>query len=237
MLYLLDTANVETIERLVAVYPVAGVTTNQSILSREGAAPGALLRQIRAAIGEERMLHAQVTAHESGQMVREALALCDAVGGNLYIKVPATPQGLEALPALKKQGLRVTVTALFSAAQALLFARAGADFVAPFVSRLDNIGANGVGVVEEILTVFHRYGLATRVLAASFRTPEQLRRLAQLGVDAATIAPPILEALLWHPMTDDALKRFDADWLKMTGGTQSWVEQLVREREGGEPCC
>ena len=100
-------------------------------------------------------------------MVREALALCDAVGGNLYIKVPATPQGLEALPALKKQGLRVTVTALFSAAQALLFARAGADFVAPFVSRLDNIGANGVGVVEEILTVFHRYGLATRVLAAS----------------------------------------------------------------------
>lgn len=226
MLYLLDTANVETIQRLCEIYPVSGVTTNQTILSREAQTPGPLLRRIRQVIGPQRMLHAQVTGKDASTMLREAQALRDAVGETLYIKIPAVPEGLKALPLLKEKGFHVTVTAVFSSAQALLFARAGADFLAPFVSRLDNITADGVGTVIEILNVLRQYDVKTRVLAASFRTADQLRRLALEGVPAATLAPAVLETLLWHPMTDDAIRKFDADWLKMTGGTDDWTKMF-----------
>lgn len=226
MLYLLDTANVETIRRLVEIYPIDGVTTNPSILSREPGAPAEQLRAIRAAIGPDRMLHAQVIGKEADGMLQEALALRDAIGGNLYIKIPAVPQSLKALPAMKKAGLNVTVTAVFSSAQALLFARAGADYLAPFVSRLDNITSDGVGTVAEMMQTLSQYDLNAQVLAASFRTADQIRRLAMLGVPAATIAPAILETLIWHPMTDDALSKFDADWKKLTGGSDDWTKLL-----------
>lgn len=225
MLYLLDTANADEIERLVDAYPVCGVTTNPAILGQEGAEPARQLRLIRQAIGPQRMLHAQVTGKDAETMVREALALRDAVGESFYVKIPAVPEGLRAMPALKKEGLKVTATAIFDTSQALLFARAGADFVAPYVSRLDNIGADGVDIVEEIMHDFKEYGVTTGVLAASFRTADQIRRLAKHGITAVTVTPAFLEALLWHPMTDDAMRRFDAAWAKLTGG-RDWTQLL-----------
>ena len=225
MLYLLDTANVDEIARLVDAYPVCGVTTNPAILGQEGAEPARQLRRIRQAIGPQRMLHAQVTGKDAETMVREALALRDAVGESFYVKIPAVPEGLRAMPALKKEGLKVTATAIFDTSQALLFARAGADFVAPYVSRLDNIGADGVDIVEEIMHDFKEYGVTTGVLAASFRTADQIRRLAKHGITAVTVTPAFLEALLWHPMTDDAMRRFDAAWEKLTGG-RDWTQLL-----------
>ena len=225
MLYLLDTANADEIARLVDAYPVCGVTTNPAILGQEGAEPARQLRLIRQAIGPQRMLHAQVTGKDAETMVREALALRDAVGESFYVKIPAVPEGLRAMPALKKEGLKVTATAIFDTSQALLFARAGADFVAPYVSRLDNIGADGVDIVEEIMHDFKEYGVTTGVLAASFRTADQIRRLAKHGITAVTVTPAFLEALLWHPMTDDALRRFDAAWAKLTGG-RDWTQLL-----------
>ena len=225
MLYLLDTANAGEIARLVDAYPVCGVTTNPAILGQEGAEPARQLRLIRQAIGPQRMLHAQVTGKDAETMVREALALRDAVGESFYVKIPAVPEGLRAMPALKKEGLKVTATAIFDTSQALLFARAGADFVAPYVSRLDNIGADGVDIVEEIMHDFKEYGVTTGVLAASFRTADQIRRLAKHGITAVTVTPAFLEALLWHPMTDDAMRRFDAAWAKLTGG-RDWTQLL-----------
>lgn len=225
MLYLLDTANVDEIARLVDAYPVCGVTTNPAILGQEGGEPARQLRLIRQAIGPQRMLHAQVTGKDAETMVREALALRDAVGESFYVKIPAVPEGLRAMPALKKEGLKVTATAIFDTSQALLFARAGADFVAPYVSRLDNIGADGVDIVEEIMHDFKEYGITTGVLAASFRTADQIRRLAKHGITAVTVTPAFLEALLWHPMTDDAMRRFDAAWAKLTGG-RDWTQLL-----------
>lgn len=225
MLYLLDTANADEIARLVDAYPVCGVTTNPAILGQEGAEPARQLRLIRQAIGPQRMLHAQVTGKDAETMVREALALRDAVGESFYVKIPAVPEGLRAMPALKKEGLKVTATAIFDTSQALLFARAGADFVAPYVSRLDNIGADGVDIVEEIMHDFKEYGVTTGVLAASFRTADQIRRLAKHGITAVTVMPAFLEALLWHPMTDDAMRRFDAAWAKLTGG-RDWTQLL-----------
>ena len=225
MLYLLDTANADEIARLVDAYPVCGVTTNPAILGQEGAEPARQLRLIRQAIGPQRMLHAQVTGKDAETMVREALALRDAVGESFYVKIPAGPEGLRAMPALKKEGLKVTATAIFDTSQALLFARAGADFVAPYVSRLDNIGADGVDIVEEIMHDFKEYGVTTGVLAASFRTADQIRRLAKHGITAVTVTPAFLEALLWHPMTDDAMRRFDAAWAKLTGG-RDWTQLL-----------
>lgn len=225
MLYLLDTANTDEIARLVDAYPVCGVTTNPAILGQEGAEPARQLRLIRQAIGPQRMLHAQVTGKDAETMVREALALRDAVGESFYVKIPAVPEGLRAMPALKKEGLKVTATAIFDTSQALLFARAGADFVAPYVSRLDNIGADGVDIVEEIMHDFKEYGVTTGVLAASFRTADQIRRLAKHGITAVTVTPAFLEALLWHPMTDDAMRRFDAAWAKLTGG-RDWTQLL-----------
>ncbi|MDD7446875.1 MAG: transaldolase family protein [Clostridiales bacterium] len=225
MLYLLDTANADEIARLVDAYPVCGVTTNPAILGQEGAEPARQLRLIRQAIGPQRMLHAQVTGKDAETMVREALALRDAVGESFYVKIPAVPEGLRAMPALKKEGLKVTATAIFDTSQALLFARAGADFVAPYVSRLDNIGADGVDIVEEIMHDFKEYGVTTGVLAASFRTADQIRRLAKHGITAVTVTPAFLEALLWHPMTDDAMRRFDAAWAKLTGG-RDWTQLL-----------
>lgn len=225
MLYLLDTANADEIARLVDAYPVCGVTTNPAILGQEGAEPARQLRLIRQAIGPQRMLHAQVTGKDAETMVREALALRDAVGESFYVKIPAVPEGLRAMPALKKEGLKVTATAIFDTSQALLFARAGADFVAPYVSRLDSIGADGVDIVEEIMHDFKEYGVTTGVLAASFRTADQIRRLAKHGITAVTVTPAFLEALLWHPMTDDAMRRFDAAWAKLTGG-RDWTQLL-----------
>ena len=225
MLYLLDTANADEIARLVDAYPVCGVTTNPAILGQEGAEPARQLRLIRQAIGPQRMLHAQVTGKDAETMVREALALRDAVGESFYVKIPAVPEGLRAMPSLKKEGLKLTATAIFDTSQALLFARAGADFVAPYVSRLDNIGADGVDIVEEIMHDFKEYGVTTGVLAASFRTADQIRRLAKHGITAVTVTPAFLEALLWHPMTDDAMRRFDAAWAKLTGG-RDWTQLL-----------
>ena len=225
MLYLLDTANLDDIARLIDVYPVCGVTTNPSILAQEKKDPAEQLMRIRELIGPDRMLHAQVSARDADTIVREAVALRDRVGGNFYVKIPAIPESLKAMPTLRREGVKVTATAIFATGQAMLFARAGADFVAPYVSRLDNIGADGVDVVEEIMHDFQQYDeIKTGVLAASFRTADQIRRLSKHGITAVTVAPSILEALLWHPMTDNALRRFGEDWSTLTD--KNWTELL-----------
>lgn len=211
MLYLLDTANRQEIAALIERFPIAGVTTNPTIISHEKEPFEQLVRGIRTAIGSERMLHVQASCDDAAGIVKEALALRDLAGPAFFAKVPVTPAGIQAIMLLKKQGVGVTATAVFTQQQSLIAARAGADFVAPYVNRLDNIAGNGVSVVKDIVHLFSVHNLPTQVLAASFKNVEQVHAVSMAGSHCATIAPELLELLIYHPLTDMSVAQFKKD--------------------------
>ena len=217
MLYMLDTADLAAIKHCNEYYPLAGVTTNPSIIARENTDFWTLLSEIREIIGQEKMLHVQVTAKRAEDIVEEAKLLKARLGGNFYAKIPISEEGLKATMQLKKIGIKVTMTAIFSPAQALLAAMAGADFVAPYVNRLDNIIADGTGVVSEIVEEFKLHDLTTKVLAASFKNAEQVHRCASVGCHSVTVSADILRKVISHPMTDAAVADFDKDWQSVYG--------------------
>lgn len=211
MLYLLDSADLDQISALVDCYPIEGVTTNPTIVAREDEAFDTLVRGIRKAIGPERILHVQTSCDVPGGIVEEAAALQQLAGERFCAKIPVTPAGIQAMMQLKKQGIGVTATAIFTQQQALIAARAGADYVAPYVNRLDNIASNGTAVVADIVHLFQIHGLATRVLAASFKNVEQVHEVSMAGAHCATIAPELLRQLLYHPLTDMSVAEFRDD--------------------------
>ena len=217
MLYILDTANLEAIRHCNEYYPLAGVTTNPSIISKEKADFWTLVTSIREIIGEDKMLHVQTTQKKAEGIIEEAKLLRERLGENFYIKIPISEEGLKATMMLKKIGINVTVTAIFTPAQALLAAMAGADFVAPYANRLDNIIADGCGVVAEIVKQIEQYKLPCRVLAASFRNAEQVHRCASVGCHSVTVSADILRKVISHPMTDAAVADFDKDWASVYG--------------------
>lgn len=211
MLYLLDSAKLEHIASLIDCYPIVGVTTNPSIIAREEEPFASLVTEIRRIIGSERMLHIQTSCDAPDQIVQEALALRELAGDHFYAKVPVTPAGIQAMMRLKRLGVGVTATAIFTQQQALIAARAGADFVAPYVNRLDNIASNGTAVVSDIVHLFKIHDLATRVLAASFKNVEQVHLVSMAGAHCATVAPDLFEHLIYHPLTDMSVAEFEKD--------------------------
>lgn len=211
MMYILDTANIEKIKDCIEFFPVAGVTTNPTIISKENTDFFKLIQTIREIIGD-RMLHIQVTSDEATDMVKEAEIIRKAVGENLYIKIPISRQGLKATIELKKRGFNITETAIFTQQQAMMAASAGADFVAPYVNRLDNIISDGVNVVGEIVSMFKAHNSECKVLAASFKTAEQVHKICMTGAHAVTVNPEILDQLIYHPMSLYAIDDFNADW-------------------------
>ena len=217
MLYILDTANLEAIRHCNEYYPLAGVTTNPSIISKEKADFWTLVTSIREIIGEDKMLHVQTTQKKAEGIIEEAKLLRERLGENFYIKIPISEEGLKATMMLKKIGINVTVTAIFTPAQALLAAMAGADFVAPYANRLDNIIADGCAVVAEIVKQFEQYGLKCKVLAASFRNAEQVHKCSSVGCHSVTVSADILRKVITHPMTDAAIADFDRDWSGVYG--------------------
>jgi len=217
MIYIIDTANLEKIRECMEYYPIDGVTTNPTIISKENTGFLPLIKSIRELIGPDKQLHIQATESTAEGMVKEAVALQEAVGGNFYVKIPVTREGLKATAILHKMGIKVTETAIFTQQQALMAATAGADFVAPYVNRLDNIVCDGCYVVEEIVTLFKEHDLKTQVLAASFKNPEQVHKVALCGGHAVTVAPEIFPALINHPLTDKAVSDFMNDWSGVYG--------------------
>ena len=217
MLYILDTANLDAIRHCNEYYPLAGVTTNPSIISKENTDFWTLVTSIREIIGQEKMLHVQTTQKHAEGIVEEAKLLRERLGENFYVKIPISEEGLKATMMLKKIGINVTVTAIFTPAQALLAAMAGADFVAPYANRLDNIIADGCAVVAEIVKQFDQYGLSCKVLAASFRNAEQVHKCSSVGCHSVTVSADILRKVISHPMTDAAVADFDKDWAKVYG--------------------
>ena len=217
MIYILDTADLNAIKHCNEFYPLAGVTTNPSIISKENTDFWKLLKDIRAIIGEDKMLHVQTVQTEASKMVEEAKLLKETLGGNFFVKVPIGEEGLKATMELKKLGIGVTMTAIFTPAQALMAAKAGASFVAPYVNRLDNILGDGTEVVAQIVEELEIHELDCKVLAASFKNAEQVHKCALAGCHSVTVTDDIMKNLISHPMTDAAVAGFDKDWKKAYG--------------------
>lgn len=216
MKFFVDTAEISEIRDLAATGLLDGVTTNPSLIAKSG-------RKITEVIAEicdvmRGPVSAEVAATEYGQMMKEA-AVLSRIAPNVVIKVPLTQDGLRACYSLSQGGVMVNVTLCFSAAQALLAAKAGAAFISPFVGRLDDIGQNGMDLIADITQIYNNYpAIRTEVLVASIRNPIHLIEAAKMGADVATIPPAVIRQLYSHPLTDKGLAAFLADWAK-TGQT------------------
>lgn len=217
MIYILDTADLQAIKHCNEFYPLSGVTTNPSIIAKAKTDFWPLVEEIRAIIGPEKMLHVQTTQVKAEDIVEEAKLLKERLGGNFFVKIPIGEEGLKATKMLSEIGIGVTVTAIFTPAQALMAAVAGASFVAPYVNRLDNILGDGTAVVAEIVNQFDIYGLDCKVLAASFKNAEQVHKCASYGCHSVTITADIMKNLISHPMTDAAIEGFNKDWKGVYG--------------------
>jgi transaldolase len=207
----LDTAEIQLIRDLAATGLVDGVTTNPTLIAKSGRA----MRDVIAEICElvEGPISAEVTAMDAEAMIREGEYLAK-IAPNVAVKVPLTWDGLKATRALAEQGLQVNVTLCFSAAQALMAAKAGAAFISPFIGRLDDHGADGMELIREIRAIYDNYGFATNILAASARTSAHVRDVAIAGADCATLPPAVFQGLVKHPLTDRGLEQFMSDWAK-----------------------
>ena len=217
MLYLLDTANIGEIRYAIDRFPLAGVTTNPTLIAKTKRKLPEVLGEIRDMIGDAAMLHVQVLGDTAETMVQQALTLVGKDGGNLYVKIPVLAEGIKAIRLLNAQGIKTTATAVFTPQQAMMAAAAGADFVAPYVNRLDSICGDGVGVVGEIVELFRIHQLKSRVLAASFKNVEQVHRASLAGSQAVTVNAEILSMLLEHPLTESSVRQFASDWEKAYG--------------------
>lgn len=216
MQLLIDNADIKAIEKIYEFYPVDGVTTNPSILAHTGRQPFEVLKEIRALIGKDADLHVQAVAADAAGMAEDARRIVRELGENTYIKIPSLPEGFKAMGALKKEGMRVTATAIYAPMQAFLAAKAGADYAAPYVNRIDNFGYDGIAVAKKIHDIFKANGLRTEVLAASFKNSQQVQALVEYGVGAVTAAPDILEGLVKNVAVEAAVQDFVADFGSLT---------------------
>lgn len=207
----LDSANIEHIRQAKALGAIEGVTTNPSLLAKESGDWKKIARQICREI--DGPVSVEVIATESSAMLAEARDIIK-IAPNVVVKVPVTLEGLKAIKELHQKGVETNATLVFSPNQALLAAKAGATYVSPFVGRLDDIGQDGMQVIQDIMTIFRNYDLSTQVLAASLRHTSHFFQAALLGADAATIPLSVLLDLVKHPLTDIGLAKFLSDWAK-----------------------
>jgi transaldolase len=212
MKFFVDTAEISEIRELAATGLLDGVTTNPSLIAKSGRRITSVIAEICEVVSGP--VSAEVAATEYKQMLAEA-AVLRRIAKNVTIKVPLTPDGLRACHTLTQDGAMVNVTLCFSAAQALLAAKAGASFISPFVGRLDDIGQNGMELIADIVQIYANYpAIKTEVLVASIRNPIHLIEAAKIGADVATIPPSVIKQLYAHPLTDKGLAAFLADWAK-----------------------
>lgn len=212
MQIIIDHANLDIIKDLYGRYPVNGVTTNPAIICRENADPMAQLKKIRALVPAEDYVFAQVVATTTDKMVEEGEYMAKEVGGNFQIKIPTTPEGYKAMRILAEGGYHVTATSIFNPMQALLAAKMGAEYVAPYVNKISCIGGDGVQVACEIHDMLKNYNLPCKVVGASFKNAGQVEALADYGVAAVTLNPDVMEMLYHHPGTTEAVAGFTNDF-------------------------
>lgn len=216
MKYFIDSANPEKIKAVLNGFPADGITTNPTIISRENTELLPLLKTIRALAGEK-LLFVQVTAKQHEKMIAEAMLIKENIGGNLCIKIPSDQEGLMAVKALSSLGIPTAATAVYSVQQAMMFAAAGASYVAPYLSHIDNMCVDSSEIAGDMAKLLAVHFPKTEVLAASFRVAEQINRVLMSGVGAVTIAPEMFSALVANRQTEAELEAFDRNWRAVYG--------------------
>jgi transaldolase len=207
----IDTGNIKEVEALVPLGIIDGITTNPSLLAKEGGDYRAILKKICGIV--KGPTSAEVVATDVDGMLREGRDLA-TIDEHIIVKVPFTRAGVQACKTLSSEGIRVNVTLCFTAAQALLAAKVGATFVSPFVGRLDDIATSGMNLISDIVDIFENYDFSTEILVASTRGPMHIVEAARLGADICTCPATVIDALFKHPLTDIGLERFLKDWEK-----------------------
>ena len=215
----IDDANLEAIKELNEYYPVDGVTTNPSILAKAKKDPRETLKAIREIIGEDKIIFAQAVDLSFEGMLKDARMIMDLLGKNTVVKLPSTPTGFKAMMALKKEGIPTCGTVVYTPMQAYLAAKAGASYVAPYVNRIDNMGYDGVRVVQQIQEILDNNDMDCEVLAASFKNSQQVLELAEYGVGNATCAADVIKSFVKNLAIDGAIQDFVDDFKALTGKT------------------
>lgn len=225
MKLLIDDAHIDAIKKIYDIYPVSGVTTNPTILSKVGGNPFDTLRQIRKFIGEEADLHVQAVSRRAEDIVAEAKHIVKILGANTYVKIPAVPEGFRAMKILvDTTEIPFTATAIYTPMQAFIAGQCGASFAAPYVNRIDNMGFDGIRVAAEIQKIFTANRMETEVIAASFKNSQQVLELCKCGVGAATLSPEIFAALIKNSAIDSAVENFIADFETFAGQNKTMLD-------------
>lgn len=212
----IDTANVEDIRKANDMGVICGVTTNPSLIAKEGRDFNEVIKEITSIVDGPISGEVKATTTDAEGMVKEGREIA-AIHPNMVVKIPMTVEGLKAVKVLSAEGIKTNVTLVFSANQALLAARAGATYVSPFLGRLDDINQPGISLIEDIVTIFDNYGLETEIIAASVRSTVHVNDCALAGADIATIPYSVIEQMTKHPLTDQGIEKFQKDYKAVFG--------------------
>lgn len=223
----IDDLNLDKIKELWDLYPVDGVTSNPTILKKNGEQPLEVLKKVREFIGPDKDLMTQVVSVKAEGMVEEAKVIINAIGKkNTYVKVPSNPQGLKAIKLIKAmdKDIQLCATGVYTVAQGFLAAQAGADYVAPYVNRIDNLGGDGLQVTKDIQDILNAYDLPCGISSASFKTTRQVIELAKYGVAAAAINVEVWESFLANAVVDEAIDKFNQDFEDLVGEGKTFLD-------------
>lgn len=216
MKFFVDTANVEDIRKANDMGVICGVTTNPSLIAKEGRDFGEVIREIASIVDGPISGEVKATTTDAEGMIQEGREIA-AIHTNMVVKIPMTVEGLKAVKVLSAEGIKTNVTLIFSAAQALLAARAGAAYVSPFLGRLDDISTPGIDLICDITEIFQMHNIQTEIIAASIRNPIHVIDCAKAGADIATVPYGVIEQMTKHPLTDQGIEKFQADYKAVFG--------------------
>ena len=211
MKFFIDTANVEDIRKANDMGVICGVTTNPSLIAKEGRDFNEVIKEITTIVDGPISGEVKATTVDAEGMIREGREIA-AIHPNMVVKIPMTVEGLKAVKVLSSEGIKTNVTLIFTANQALLAARAGATYVSPFLGRLDDISTTGVNLIRDIVTIFKNYALDTEIICASVRNPIHVTDCALAGADIATVPYSVIEQMTKHPLTDQGIEKFQRDY-------------------------
>ncbi len=218
MKFCIDNANVDDIRRLCDLYPIDGVSTNPSILAKAGRNPYTVLKEIRSIIGSDGELFVQVISNNAEGMVAEARKIVKELGNTTLVKIPCIPEGYKAMKLLKKEGIRFIGTAIYTTMQGIMAAKCGAEYVAPYVNRIYNLGFDGVQVSKDIHDAIQNNGFEySGLLAASFKNAKQVLDLVKYGVKAVTVSPDVIDGMFANDSVTEAVEKFRSDFFGLAG--------------------
>lgn len=216
MKFFIDTANVEDIRKANDMGVICGVTTNPSLIAKEGRDFNEVIKEITTIVDGPISGEVKATTVDAEGMIKEGREIA-AIHPNMVVKIPMTVEGLKAVKVLSSEGIKTNVTLIFTANQALLAARAGATYVSPFLGRLDDISTTGVNLIRDIVTIFKNYALDTEIICASVRNPIHVTECALAGADIATVPYSVIEQMTKHPLTDQGIEKFQKDYKAVFG--------------------